>query len=324
MSTAQRTFRIRANTKPDGSGRYLEGTIAHAHKRVSVHYRDEVWARYRTDVASGDAIMALSRGELEERSGGWSRSPEPLLLALVPAGVAGARWWWVRTRRSDRAGRGPVAAAVHNGRARALRVRVSGHRKSAFNKGRVLVLTSLRGGERELLLERWVDTDRVAETLSGCEGWLYWEPRAVRGPSPSSVGVQHGDAPRSLGPRMRDSGRPALDSAVFVLADGSALRGRTPSVPSESMPEGERVPRLPAERCPQVRPLDGRVLRRPRLRLTALLAGLPGAAVLLAMLVVPLGDPEQVWSMRLMLLAAAVLIPCFVHNRLAGRAWARR
>lgn len=318
---------ITANTRPDGTGRNLAWTVPWA-SRVEGRAWDEgdtVWAMYDADRASSspssasaptEAIIARTRQDLEAQAGSWTATPEPLLLALMPAGVFAVCWWLLRTGRSEQPGRERVAAAVHNGRARALRVRVTGTRTATLNKGTVLVLTSPQG-DRELLLGRWVDPNHLANTLEGHEGWLYWSPTANNSPHLTTSPA------RSLGSRMRASDRAPLDPAALVLADGRYLRGRTPSAPDDTMPPGDKLAPIPAAQCPQARPVDGRTLRTPRLRPLALLAALPGLATLLAMLTLPLADPTRPWAYVLCALSLGVLLPCLASAHLASRPRAR-
>ena len=316
---------ITANTRPDGTGRSLEWTVPWA-SRVEGrgwHEGDTVWAMYDAHQASSsrssptEAIIALTRQDLERQAGSWTATPEPLLLALMPAGVFAVYWWRLRTGRSEQPGRESVSAAVHNGRARALRVRVTGTRTATLNKGNVLVLTS-RQGERELLLGRWVDPDHLASTLDGHEGWLYWSPTAENSLRLTS------SHPRSPGSRTRASDRAPLSPAALVLADNRYLRGRTPTAPDSAMPSGDQLARIPAAQCPQARPVDGRTLRTPRLRPLALLAALPGMATLLAMLTLPFADLTRPWAYVLCALSLGVLLPCLAYIRLANRPRARQ
>ncbi|MCK1794506.1 hypothetical protein MTQ01_00370 [Streptomyces sp. XM4193] len=323
-STSISTVEITAKTRADGRGQLLEGTIRRA-QNISVVEGGRIWAMYvpASSPSPTEAVFATERSKLEDWAGGWTRNPGHLGSALMPALVLVVLLRLLRRGSLDGRGQEPVALQVHTGRARALRVRVTGVRTATLNKGNVLVLTAAEG-ERELLLGRWSDPRHVANSLAGQSGWLYWSRTAADRHTPPKTALRKAWHLLTLGRLRANVGPAALDSAVLVLADGRYLRGRTPRTLDGPMPAGRIVPRRHPDECPQVRPLEPRFLRLPALRPRAVLLWMPGLLMLLALSALPFGDLTTYWQLYTFLPWAVVMASGYASYRAATGSGARR
>ncbi|MCK1794507.1 hypothetical protein MTQ01_00375 [Streptomyces sp. XM4193] len=323
------TYDLRVNTRADRTGRALEGTIRREHivdaqgESLLVE-GDAVWIVYDPASTSRQAALATDRGKLDELLGGWTADRGIWKVALVPALLCGVRWLLVASGAVNQPGQDLVAAAVHTGRARALRVRVAGVGRASVNRGRVLRLTAPEG-ERELLLERWADPDHVAHRLQGQNGWLYWG-RTARDGAPAAAQTLRDRvwATVTLARRRANTGPRALDSAVLVLADGRCLRGRTPRTLDGTMAPGRAVERRRPQSCPEAQPVERHVLRAVRVRPLAVVLALPAVATFLAMLTVPLGDLTEDGPTNAVLLTLTVLASGYASYRAAVHGGSRR
>lgn len=318
------TIDIKANTRPDGTGQALEGTLRRVHD-TTVTEGDRIWAMYvpTSSPAPTEAVLATERHKLQDWAGGWTRNWGHPASALIPTLVFLLLWRLLRKGSLDGRGQEPVALQVHTGRGRALRVRVNGTRTATLNKGTVLVLTAPEG-DRELLLGRWNDPDHVANSLAGHHGWLYWAPTARDRHTPPRTRARKLWRLLTLGHLRANTGPGTLDSAVLVLADGRYLRGHTPRTLTGPMPPGQPVPRHHPDTCPQVRPLDPHHLRLPRIRPRAVLLALPALLTLLALLTLPLGDLTPYWQLNTLLPWATVLTSTYASYRATTHSGSRR
>ena len=318
------TIDIKANTRPDGSGQALEGTLRRVHN-TTVSQGDRIWAMYAPSSSSAptEAVLATERHKLQDWAGGWTRNWGHPASALMPALIFLFLWRLLRKGSLDARGQEPVALQVHTGRARALRVRVTGTRTATLNKGNVLVLTAPEG-DRELLLGRWSDPDHVANSLAGQTGWLYWAPTARDRYTPPKTTARKLWRLLTLGHRRANTGPGTLDSAVLVLADGRYLRGHTPRTLNGPMPPGHHVPARHPDTCPWARPLDPHHLRLPRIRPLPVLLALPAVLTLLALTALPFGDLTSYWQLNTLLPWATVMASLYASYRAATASGARR